>query len=105
MTLKSQIIKTLETLPKTRDSDQYLTLMVWIRYYPEYIKFENGNPYIFLKDVMVLPREDNCKRIRAKLNEQGLYLSDNPKVLKARKQKQSEWQKELEYNYKPNIYL
>jgi len=105
MTLKSQIIKTLETLPKTRDSDQYLTLIIWLNHFKEYIRYENGKPYVFLEDIMKLPREDNIKRIRAKLNEQGLYLSDNPKVLKARKQKQSEWQKELGYNYKPNIYL
>lgn len=53
---------------------------------------------------MLCPWEDNVKRHRAKLNEQGLYLSDKPEVLKARKQSQEKWLKELNYNYKPNLW-
>ncbi len=101
--LKSQVIKVLEDSPKTRDSDQYLTLMIWQKFCKDYIHYENGKPYIFLEDIMRCPREDNVKRHRAKLNSQGLYLPTNPQVIKARQKKQSKWQKELGYNYKPNL--
>ncbi len=101
--LKSQVIKVLEELPKTRESDQYLTLIIWQKFCKEYIHYENGKPYIFLEDIMRCPREDNCKRIRAKLNSQGLYLPTSQEVIKARQKGQEKWQRDLGYNYKPNL--
>jgi len=75
MSIKEQVEAVLASNPKARDSDQYLTLAIWAKYYPSrIIETENGKA-ILLKDVMDMPREDTIKRIRADFqNVQGKYL-------------------------------
>lgn len=103
--LTKQILEVLENTPASRDSDQYLTLCIWNRYYPRYIKNEetvidvvDGKEvtaivkYVALKDIMNLPREDNIKRIRAKIqNEQNKFLPTSWAVAKQRKINETVW--------------
>ena len=75
MTITQQVETILQQVPKARDSDQYLTLMVWNTYYPSLIFDTENGKAILLKDIMEVPREDTIKRIRADFqNVQGKYL-------------------------------
>lgn len=91
--LKKQVETLLEECPATRDSDQYLTLKIWLKYYPEKLDLSDpANPRIAFKDIMILPREDNVKRIRAKLqNDQLKWLPTKLEVVKKRKINEVVW--------------
>ena len=67
-TLKIMVTKTLEAVEQTRNDDIVLTTEIWKRYYPEYLRIDAlGNQFVYLRSLNLLPREDNVKRIRAKL--------------------------------------
>ena len=70
---------------------------IWRQFYPKYIVTHNGQLYINLNDIYELPTHDNVKRIRAKFNENGEYLTDKPHIRKQRKQKEIEWLYDLGY--------
>lgn len=91
--LKSKILKILAEFPKARDSDIWLTIKLWTLYYPTRIdRTDPENPKIALKDILEMPREDNVKRIRAKIqNEEHLYLPESFQVRKQRKISEDEW--------------
>lgn len=97
MKLKDQVEWCLKNIPSTRDSDIKLTLNIWWRFFPKSIKQIDGEYFVRAKDMYDLPREDNVKRIRAKFNEQGEYLTDKPQIRKQRKQKEIEWLHDLGY--------
>jgi len=97
--LQHKVEWTLTNYPETRNSDVLLTTKIWEFYYKRYLfKNEQGIFCVQLKNVMELPREDNVKRIRAKFNEQGKFLPDDPKVREARGINEQEWRKFLGYN-------
>jgi len=90
--LKNAIMELLETNPETRNSDQYLTLCIWNRYFPDLLfKNDKGEPSTTLKNIMKLPREDSVKRIRCLINNEGLYLPTSPEVAKKRKINEEVW--------------
>ena len=102
--LRKHVLAVLEAVPKSRDSDQYLTLCIWNRYYPQYVReIEVENPHdtnkskvkmVALVDIMHLPREDNVKRIRAKIqNEEHKFLPTSLEVAKQRKINEEVWRK------------
>lgn len=97
MNLKSQVEWCLKNYPATRDSDIKLTLHIWLKFYPKSLHQIDGEWYVKAKDLYELPREDNIKRIRAKFNENGEYLTDKPQIRKQRKQKEIEWLYDLGY--------
>lgn len=89
--LKTQIEYCLKNFPDARDSDIVLTIRVWLNFYPEFIVSAPDNTKaVQLRDLLKLPREDSCKRIRADFNEKGLYFSDNPDIRRRRQQKEIE---------------
>lgn len=93
-TLKSQVLRVLEKYPKTRDSDVRLMLILWQMFYPSRIhKTEPVNrTYIFLQDIMDMPREDNIKRVRAIIqNVEGKFLPTSLEVAKQRKINEEVW--------------
>lgn len=102
MTLKKQVKDTLEFYPKTRDSDQYLTLKIWVGYYKELLDLTDPeNPKVAFKDIMKLPREDNVKRIRAYFqNDLNLYLPTSLEVVRKRKQNEEKWRKLVSTEFK-----
>ena len=86
MDLKSKILHCLEKYPETRNSDIKLTNAVWYEFHNDKIKNFEGRNYVALQDLYDLPREDNIKRTRAKIqNEEGKYLPTEEKILKQRK--------------------
>ncbi len=97
MKLKDQVEFCLKNIPATRDSDIKLTLNIWRQFFPQSIKKIDDDFFVRARDMYELPREDNVKRIRAKFNENGEYLTDKPQIRKARKQKEIEWLIDLGY--------
>lgn len=91
--LKSRVLSILKDFPKSRDSDIWLTIKLWTLYYPTLIdRTDQDNPKIKLSDILHLPREDNVKRVRAKIqNEDHLYLPESLEVRKQRKISEEEW--------------
>ena len=100
-TLKIMVTKTLEAVEQTRNDDIVLTTEVWKRYYPEYLRIDAlGNQFVYLRSLNLLPREDNVKRIRAKLqNEENKFLPTDEKVREQRKISEEQWREYL--GYKP----
>lgn len=93
-TLKQQVLKILEQYPKARDSDQWLTIKLWTVYYPSRIhRRDDLEPaYVYLKDIMDLPREDNVKRVRAIIqNVENKFLPTTIEVARQRKINEEVW--------------
>ena len=95
--LREKVLAVLEAVPESRNSDQYLTLCIWNRYYPGLlteVELPTGQKAkaVLLRNVMELPREDNVKRIRAKIqNEEGKFLPTSWEVAKQRKINEETW--------------
>lgn len=102
-TLKMQVEEVLDLFLEARNSDITLLIKLWERYYPDSINFPGGDfkrqdPYVFLRDLYELPREDNVKRIRAKIqNQEGKYLPTEWKIAEQRGINEERWKKYLGY--------
>lgn len=104
MILKDQVEAILKEFPKSRDSDQWLTLKIWAVFHPKSIRVETitladgttqSRKYVYLDDIMDLPREDNVKRHRAHFqNDLGMYTA-SPEVAKKRGIKEREWKQDM----------
>ena len=75
--LKKQVETILQEDEQSRNSDIRLMMVVWSKYYPEFItkiKDRQGNikHYIEFKNLYNVPREDNIKRIRAKFQNEEI---------------------------------
>ena len=91
-TLKSQVEFVLEHKPLARDNDITLTLHLWSFFYKSYI----SDGKVALTDIYRLPREDNIKRIRAKIqNEEYRFLPTTLEVVKLRKISEDKWREYL----------
>jgi hypothetical protein len=96
--LKEKILKTLSLYPETRDCDIELTTRIWKEYYPKKLKYREADAryYVALDDLLLIPREDHIKRIRAVIqNEEHKYLPRKMEVRKKRKIAEEEWRKAL----------
>lgn len=85
---------------ETRNSDIKLTIAIWREFYPNYVldTSQGDKSGIFLDALFILPREDNIKRIRAKIqNEENKYLPTDPNVRKKRKISEEAWYDYLGY--------
>ena len=92
--LKDQIVEQLKSKPECRNSDITLMIEIWKVYYFEKLFDVNvagrkgedqGRDYIWqpaveLRKLYDLPRDDNIKRIRAKLQEEALERIESGKV-------------------------
>ncbi len=95
--LKVKVEHCLATYPHTRDNDAQLTFCVIYVYLPNEIKIIDGKNYISTEALKAV-REDQVKRIRARFNARGQYLSNDPEVRKQRKISEEAWRKFLDYN-------
>ena len=94
MRLPDKVLFCLENYPQTRNCDISLTIKIWEVYHQD--KINNGS--VSLSDLYDLPREDNVKRYRAKIqNVEKLFLPTDPEVIKKRNIKEDEWREELGY--------
>ena len=99
MNLKKQVKFVLENYPETRNSDIRLMGNIWVIFYKDMLIFDGKEYSVKLKNLYDLPREDNIKRIRAKLqNEEKKYLPTDPEILKKRKCLEEKWRNILGYN-------
>jgi len=91
--LKEKIKYCLQKYPETRNSDVKLTNSIWVEYYNKYlIRDECGNLAVKLIDLYELPRQDDVRRIRAKIqNEEGLLLPTSLEVVKQRRINENKW--------------
>lgn len=91
--LREAILEVLKVYPKARDSDQWLTLKIWQLYFPSrVVTLPDESIAIRFRDIMEMPREDNVKRLRAKIqNEEMLYLPTSWEVAKKRGIKEQQW--------------
>ena len=77
---------------RSRNSDIRLTQVIWWTFYRDSLKEIDGVYFVSLGKLFDLPREDNIKRIRAKIqNEEKLFLPTDPAVAKKRGWKEDEW--------------
>ena len=99
-TLVHQVEFVLNTEPETRNSDITLTIAIWKRYYTHLIDPQDK---IYIKDLFELPREDNIKRIRSKIqNEERAYLPTDPAIFLERAKLSKEWREFLDYKVGKN---
>lgn len=91
-TLKSQIMYCLETQQDTRNSDITLMIAVWQTFY-------GIDRVVHVSTLYDLPREDNIKRIRAKLqNEEKIFLPTKLEVALKRGINEVDWRRALGYH-------
>lgn len=94
--LDKKVRAVLKTDERSRDSDVRLTQVVWYTYYKSHFKMVDGEWYINVNAMYDLPREDNIKRIRAKIqNVEKLYLPTDIDVAKKRGWNEQEWRSYL----------
>lgn len=100
--LKSMVLQVLRDFPMSRDSDAWLTVKLWCVFYPsriqktEWTNPENGKTkdrkFIYLDDIIDLPKEDQVKRVRAIIqNEENKFLPTSLDVAKQRKINEDTW--------------
>ena len=98
MKLEAKIRAVLASDEQSRNSDIRLTQMIWWRYHQDLVTTFNGKAYIRFDDLFELPREDNIKRIRAKIqNDLKEYLPTDPVIAKKRGWAEDEWRSYLGY--------
>lgn len=98
--LKEQVEYVLSCYAPSRNSDINLTIELWTHFYPEKIIRDSScyEPVIKLSSLFELPREDNIKRIRAKIqNVDKLYLPTDIEVFISRAKSSKEWRSFLGY--------
>jgi hypothetical protein len=99
--LETQILHCLEKYPDTRNDDIVLTRVIWQVFYSHLIQGEGKSKFVLLIDLNKLPREDNVKRIRAKIqNEQKKFPPTEYAVAKKRGWAEQEWRNYLGYGQK-----
>lgn len=90
--LDKKVRYSLEHDEKSRNSDIRLMQMIWYTFYRSSLKEIDGVFYVSLSNLFELPREDNIKRMRAKIqNEEKLFLPTDPAVAKKRGWKEDQW--------------
>lgn len=99
--LKNMVEQVLRDNPKyqgveARNSDVALMVLVWQRWYGV---SDKPDGIVHVRRLFDLPREDNVKRVRAKIqNEEHKYLPTNPDVLIKRGILEEYWEDALGYN-------
>lgn len=99
-TLIEEVEFILATMPESRNSDITLMIELWKHYYKDLLLYHprTSEPYIKLSNLFEMPREDNIKRIRAKIqNEERRYLPTNEEVFNERARLSTEWRQFLGY--------
>lgn len=100
-TLEYKVRHILANHPKTRDSDITLTQYIWWAFHRDSLKQEGAEIYVNVNHLHNLPREDNIKRIRARIqNEEHKYPPTNIQVAKQRKWNEQQWRDALGYRNK-----
>lgn len=107
-TLDKQVRAILQNHEPSRNSDITLMIQLWIRFYPSLVKkittLGSTQLYVRLTDLRELPREDNIKRVRAKIqNVEKKYVPTNPEVAKKRGWEIEAWRNYLGYEERNHL--
>ena len=98
LTLDKKVRICLAADVESRNDDLRLTQVVWWRYHRECVKLIDGVHYVAVRDLHNLPREDNIKRVRAKIqNVEHKYLPTKPEVAVKRGWNEDRWRHYLGY--------
>ena len=98
--LRDMIEDRLEFVEATRNSDITLTIEIWRKYYSDSVldTSRGEKTGIFIESLYSLPREDNIKRIRAKIqNEEKKFLPTDASVRRKRQISEDDWYDYLGY--------
>lgn len=96
--LEKQIREILAKDERSRNSDIRLTHCLWITFYRKHFKMIDGHWHVDIQAMYELPREDNIKRIRAKIqNDLHEFLPTDPEVARKRGWEIDEWRAYLGY--------
>lgn len=99
--LERQIKTVLQADEQSRNSDIRLTQVLWFKFYPTYLLQRGGAVYVDITKLYELPREDNIKRIRAKIqNVDHEFVPTSAEVAKKRGWNIDEWKSYLGYPIK-----
>ena len=93
-TLIQKVEHVLEEFPETRNSDVALTIQIRKVFFESDLKYNvfKDTHYVDVKKLFKLPREDNVKRIRARIqNKQHRFLPTKLSVVKKRKINEELW--------------
>ena len=94
--LSDMVHRVLKYIPETRNSDVLLTSWIWKKFFPDKV----NNDMVNIHDLFVLPREDDIKRLRAKIqNELKLFLPTDFKVVERRRWKRKNWETSINKKY------
>lgn len=101
--LKTKIEYCLKKYPATRNSDITLTNSIWYEFYNNKLVKEDCNGkidyFVRLKDLYDMPKQDDVKRIRAKIqNKENRYLPTSEKVAKQRRINEHTWRAYMGYD-------
>ena len=81
-TVKERVEYLLERYPESRNDDFYLYILYVRHFEPELSRYIEYIPFEIIKRST---RFETIRRCRQKLQEQGLYLPTDPKVLRKRR--------------------
>jgi len=96
LALTEKVRRILKNYPETRNSDIELTIRLWWVFHRDKI---NSDGTVKIRELWNLPREDNIKRIRAKIqNDQGMFLPTDPQIIKERQKLSKKWKQDLGYD-------
>lgn len=83
----------LEKYEWARNNDTMLQMLVIAEYFPEKMRHNPDMSAVLVEtDILYSIREDHIKRIRALLNQKGLYLPTDEKVRNQRRISQERWE-------------
>ena len=89
--LKEKAEHVLNKFPHTRNCDASLTQNIINEYMPSEVKEIDGK-YYFSSESLKYVKEDNVKRLRAKIqNDEGRFLPNDESVRKSRKISEERW--------------
>ena len=100
-TLQQQVEHCLQIHPDTRNSDIKLTIAVWQTFYAGHLVDTVAGKVILVDDLYILPREDNIKRVRARLQSAGKFLPTEWEVAKKRQINRQVWEAYLRDHRQP----
>lgn len=95
--LKAWTEKVLKKYELARNSDQWLTYKLYCDEFPNRVKSLPEGKAFLCEDLVTLPDPQTITRIRRKFNENGLYKSTDPEVIKARAKKEKKIKEEIVY--------
>ncbi len=98
-TLEAHVRAVLAQDEESRNDDVRLTVMIWFKYHrSSMMKGTDDLWYVAVKKLKDLPREDNVKRVRAKIqNVEHQFLPTRPEVAKKRGWEIDKWRGYLGY--------